>query len=172
MKQVRAERRDEPILLREAARPGALSGLFAAVVMALFLMLFASREGDMWQPIKMVAATVLGERAIQGSGFQAIPVFLGMGIHLTMGVILGVFFAWLGGYLTMGVAMGWGLIFGLAVWVIMQFGLLPVLNPWMATLPTASLAISHALFGLSLGTYPRFLKRQETEMPQVMRKAA
>ncbi len=171
MQSVGVNVRDEPILLKEAIRPGAISGLFAAVVMSCAWMLTAFREGDLWRPMKMVAATVLGEDALLASGFQPLPVILGLVIHLAMGVALGVFFAWLGGFLPMGAAIIWGLIFGLAVWVIMQFGLLPVVNPWMAVLPAIPFAISHALFGLTLGAYPRFLP-EAVHVPQVWRKAA
>lgn len=172
MERLEVRRRDEPILLKEAAFPGILSGLLAAAIMAVVWMLFASRGGDLWRPMKLIAATVLGESAIHSSGFQPIPVLLGIALHLLMGILMGVFFTWLGGYLTVGAATSWGLIFGLAIWVIMQFGILPVINPWMAEFPPIPFAISHALFGLSLGSYPIFLPEQERRVPQILRKAA
>jgi uncharacterized membrane protein YagU involved in acid resistance len=172
MERVKVVGKDEPISLREAALPGILAGLFAAFVMGGVWMLFAFREGDVWRPMKAIAAMFLGQRALQASGFQPVPVLLGFAIHLTMGILLAVFFSWLGGYLNMGAAMGWGLVFGLALWVIMQFGLLPAVNPWMTELPPVPFALSHALFGLSLGTYPRFLPKQRADMPQILRKAA
>ena len=172
MERVRIQQREEPILLREAALPGALSGLCAAAAMAAVLMLFSSRQGDLWQPMKLIAATVLGAKAAGMPGFQPLPVVVGATIHFATGVALGVFFAWLGGFLTTGGAMAWGINFGLAVWVIMQFGLLPVLNPWMAAFPPVPFALAHGLFGLVLGSYPRFLPAEATRIPEIWRKAA
>lgn len=172
MDRVAGKLRDEPILLREAALPGALAGLFASGVMAAVWMLLAYSQGDAWRPIKLIAATVMGEAAAGGAGFQPLPVVAGLAIHFAFGTALGIFFAWLGGFLNIGAAMAWGFVFGLAIWVIMQFGLLPVLNPSMAALSPIPFAVSHALFGLSLGTYPRFLPRQAVTIQQVWRKAA
>jgi hypothetical protein len=172
MKRIRFQGRDEPILLREAAFPGALSGLSAAGVMAAVLMFFSYRHGDLWQPMKLIAATVLGEKAVGTAGFQPLPVLIGMAIHLSVGVVLGIFFVWLAGFISIAAAIGWGINFGLAVWVIMQFGLLPVVNPWMAALPLIPFALAHGLFGLVLGSYPRFMPLEAVQVPQVWRKAA
>lgn len=172
MERVKAQRRDEPILLREAAWPGALSGLFAGAVMAAVLMLFSYRGGDLWLAMKLIAATAMGEKAVTAAGFQPLPVVTGFMIHLGMSAALGIFFAWLGGFLTLRVATGWGVIFGLAVWVIMQFGLLPVVDPWMAAFPPVPFAVAHGLFGLVLGSYTRFLPADAVQVPQVLRKAA
>lgn len=172
MDRVAGRLRDEPILLREAAVPGALAGLFASGVMAVAWMLFAYPQGDIWRPFKLVAATVMGEGAIGAAGFHLLPVIVGLATHFAFGVALGVFFAWLGGFFKTGAAIAWGVVFGLAIWVIMQFGLLPVFNPWMAAFPPTPFAVSHALFGLSLGIYPRFLLQQAVEIEQVWRKAA
>lgn len=172
MERVGTRVQDEPILLREAARPGALSGLAAAALMGIFWMVASYvLYGDLWRPLNLIAATLLGEEAEIVSGFQPVPVLLGTAIHLAMGVALGIFFAWLGGYLITGAAVGWGIIFGLAVWVIMQFGLLPVVNPPLAAFPPLPLALIHGIFGATLGTYPRFLP-PAVEVQQVWRKAA
>lgn len=161
---------NEPISLREATPPGIRCGLLGAVSMAAVAILFALVEGDPWRPMRLVAATLLGEEAL-GPGFQFGPVFLGSVLHLMMSVALGVFFAWLGGYLNVGGAISWGVIFSLSIWVIMQFGLLPVMNPWLAAAPPIPFALAHTAFGVSLGIYPRFLKVR-VETPTVRRKAA
>ncbi len=140
--------------------------------MAAVAMSFALSQGDLWRPVKLVAATVLGEEALAGAGFQFGPVFLGLLIHLMMSLALGVFFVWLGGYLGYGAAVGWGIIFSLSIWVIMQFGLLPVIDPWLAAMPPISFALAHLVFGLSLGMYPRFLRAEAAQAPAIYRKAA
>ena len=140
--------------------------------MAVVMMLFSYQGGDLWQPMKLIAATVMGEKAVTAAGFQPLPVLTGFAIHLSMAVALGVFFAWLGGFLTMRVATGWGVIFGLAAWAIMQAGLLPVVDPWMAAFPPIPFALAHGLFGLTLGSYPRFLQVEAVQAPQALRKAA
>lgn len=76
----------------------------------------------------------ISRRGAIGPGFRFGPVFLGLALHLTLSVALGVFFVWLGGYLSVG-GDRLGVIFSLSIWVIMQFGLLPVMNPWLAAAP-------------------------------------
>jgi len=161
---------NEPISLRESTPPGVYCGLIGAASMAAVAMLFALLQGDPWRPMKLLAATLLGEDAL-GAGFQFGPVFLGLLIHLITSVALGIFFVWLGGYLNVGGAIGWGVIFSLSIWVILQFGLLPVINPWLAAVPPLPLALSYTAFGLGLGLYPRFLKIP-VEAPMIRRKAA
>ncbi|MDC4224146.1 MAG: hypothetical protein MPW15_07950 [Candidatus Manganitrophus sp.] len=162
---------NEPISLREATPPGVMCGLIGAASMAAVALLFALFQGDPWRPMKLVSATLLGEEAL-GPGFQFGPIFVGLVFHLIMSVALGVFFVWLGGYLSVGGAIGWGVIFSLSIWVILQFGLLPVINPWLAAVPPIPFALAHAAFGVSLGMYPRFLKAVAEEAPMVRRKAA
>jgi hypothetical protein len=161
---------NEPISLREATPPGILCGLIGTVSMASVAVLFAFFQGDPWSPMKQVAATLLGEEAL-GPGFQLGPVFLGLMLHLVMSLALGVFFVWLGGYLSVGGAIAWGVIFSLSIWVILQFGLLPVINPWLAAVPPIPFALAHIAFGVSLGMYPRFLKGAAAA-PAARRKAA
>ncbi len=162
---------NEPISLREATPPGVFCGLIGAVSMAVVAMLLALFQGDPWGPIKLVAATLLGEEAL-GPGFQFRPVLVGLVLHLMMSVALGIFFVWLGGYLSVGGAISWGVVFSLSIWVILQFGLLPVVNPWLAAVPPIPFALAHVAFGVSLGMYPRFLKGAVAEAPLVRRKAA
>lgn len=164
---------NEPISLREATPPGIFCGLMGGAMMGAIAILFALSQGDIWKPMKLVAATLLGPEALAGPGFQFGPVLAGLLIHLIMSVALGVFFVWLGGYLGYGAATGWGIIFSLSIWVIMQFGILPVINPWLAAAPPIPFAVAHLAFGLSLGTYPRFLKVAVVQAPAaVHRKAA
>lgn len=161
---------NEPISLREATPPGFFCGLIGAASMAAVAIFFASFQGDLWSPMKRVAATLFGEGAI-GPGFRFGPVFLGLVLHLIVSVALGIFFVWLGGYLSVGGATAWGVIFSLSIWVILQFGLLPVINPWLAAVPPIPFALAHVAFGISLGTYPRFLKVAAAS-PVVRSKAA
>ncbi len=161
---------NEPISLREATPPGVLCGLLGAASMAAVATLFGLSQDDPWRPMKLVAATLLGEVAL-GPGFQSGSIFLGLLLHLILSVALGVFFVWLGGSLSVGGAIGWGVIFSLSIWVILQFGLLPVINPWLAAAPPIPFASAHLAFGLSLGIYPRLTKKA-VEAPAVRRKAA
>lgn len=163
--------KDEPIPLRDAIFPGVLSGLAGAVLMASVLILFGHQQGDLWRPLKLIGGVFF--QAGGESGFQVAPVAAGVAIHLSTAVLLGIFFTWIGGYLSIGPAIGWGGMFGLAVWVIMQFGILPVVNPILALAPPIPLALSHLIFGFTLGCYPYFLpKEKKAVVPQVRRKAA
>jgi hypothetical protein len=164
---------DEPISLREAMVPGLISGVIGAVLMGLALMFFAAAiDGDPFQPWRLIAATFLRESAFPvTSDVQPGTILFGVALHFVTAILFGIFFAWIGGYLSVSAAMEWGVIFGLAVWVIMQFGILPVINPYLAAMPPAQFAIAHIFFGISLGLYPRFLAASQ-EVPQVQRKAA
>lgn len=161
---------DAPILFREAIRPGLISGVIGAVLMGILSMLLAARQGDPFLPMKLIAATFLKENALRG-GFKPGPVLLGTLLHFTAAILLGIFFAWLGGSLRAPAATAWGVIFGLAVWVIMQYGILPVINPSLAAMPPGAFAVTHAVFGASLGTYPYFLPAAR-KVSRVERKAA
>ncbi|MBI3803781.1 MAG: hypothetical protein HY282_08475 [Nitrospirae bacterium] len=163
---------DEPISLQEATLPGMISGLIGACFTAAIAGLFAETQGDFWRPMKGVAATFLGDAVSGRPGFQPGPVMFGLMVHLIWSLVLGIFFVWLGGYLSRGAALGWGLLFSLSVWVIMQFGILPVINPALAATPPLPFAAVHVAFGISLGIYPRFLKTATKEIPAIHRKAA
>lgn len=149
------------INIGEAIYSGTLAGIIAGMVMSMVAMGFAMMMGqELWAPPKMIAATLLDQPGLDRPGFQMIPVMVGMMIHFATAIGAGILFSLIGGRLTYGASIGWGIVFGLAVWLFMQFIGLPIINPVMAGMPYLPFAIEHAVFGGFLGIYPAFLPSQ------------
>ena len=135
---------------------GAVFGIIGSVVMGMFAMVVAlMMQGDFWMPLKGIAATFLGEAAMQ-PGFAAGPILVGAIFHMMNGAWLGALF----GLITPRLSLTWsivaGLVFGFvealgALWVVV-----PLVNPVMAKMISldAPWIIEHLLFGLVLGLYP------------------
>lgn len=135
---------------------GAVFGVIGSLVLGMFAMVTAlAMQGDFWMPLKGIAATFLGEGAMQ-PGFAAGPILIGLVFHMFNGAWLGALF----GLITPKLLLTWsivaGLVFGLvealgALWVVV-----PLVNPMMAQMISldAPWIIEHLLFGLVLGLYP------------------
>lgn len=90
---------------------------------------------------------------------------VGMMIHFATAIGFGIIFSLIGGRLSYGQAISWGIVYGLGIWLFMQFLWLPIVNPAMAQMPSLPFAIEHTIFGGFLGTYPAFLgSRAETQI--------
>ena len=135
---------------------GAVFGVIGSVVMGMFAMVVAlMMQGDFWMPMKGIAATFLGQSALQ-PGFAVAPILVGAVFHMMNGAWLGALF----GLITPRLSPRWsvvaGLVFGLvealgALWVVV-----PLVDPLMAKMIglDAPWIIEHLLFGLVLGLYP------------------
>ena len=85
--------------------------------------------------------------------FQPVPVLLGLMGHMMNSVILGVVFALLvaprvGGRTALLVA---GVVYSLAVFVVMWFALVPLVDPVMLKLNGTAFAMAHVMWGAVLG---------------------
>ncbi len=136
---------------------GAVFGIFGSIVMAMWAMAMGLIQmGDLWASPKAIAATFLGDAAMQ-PGFAAGPVMLGMVFHLVNGVWLGAIFGLITPRLRLAQAIVAGLVFG----VVEGFGALWFVLPWldptvagMGNSNIVSWVIEHLLFGFGVGLYP------------------
>jgi len=132
------------------------AALFAGIVMGMLEMLFAALAGSgFWTPLVFIGATV--QRDLQTltppAPFLAVSVVLGMMGHLLNSVVLGVVFAWFAAPRVRGVAgiVGGGIAFGLIIFVVTWFVVLPLVDPVMLRVDPAGFAISHVAWGATLG---------------------
>ncbi|WP_053960881.1 hypothetical protein [Sulfobacillus thermosulfidooxidans] len=134
----------------ELWRRGILGGIVGAVVMAMWAMMVSAFSGmGFWAPVQLIAAVWLGASAMHLS-FGVI--ILGLMTHMMMGMVLGVVLAVLFRILGIPGGMGrlvWGMVYGLVIWVINQFAVLPLIDPLMAShMPPWAFAIAHMMFGI------------------------
>ena len=135
---------------------GAIFGVIAAIVLGMYAMMVALvLQGDFWMPMKGIAATFLGEAAMQ-PGFAIGPILVGIIFHLFNGAWLGALF----GLITPKLMLGWAIVAGLAFGLIEALGALwvvvPLVNPLMAGMIGLDVhwIVEHLLFGFVLGIYP------------------
>jgi hypothetical protein len=131
---------------------GAVAGLIAGVLMAMWSMGYAAYQGlGFFLPLKLIAATFLGVNAIIG-GFWVL--LLGVLIHLSVSAGWGVVFGALARRLGVGASTALGGIYGLAVYLLMTFLVLPWIDPVMRArveVTMTSFLIAHLVFGIALG---------------------
>lgn len=136
---------------------GAIAGLGAGIAMALVGLLIALATGtDIWLTPKLIAATLLGPAAAAQPGFAAVPVLLGTLMHLGVAVVLGAVF----GVFTrrvfglpsgFGIPMVSGMIYGLGIWLIAYFIVLPLANPTLLSIYAPGFIIQNLVYGTVLG---------------------
>lgn len=113
------------------ARYGAGPGLLAGAVMYVMLGILSLAQGrGLAHPLKVVASTFLGSKAMHGGTGTIV---IGALVHFSMSVLLGMLFAMLLGRTTRRRALGLGLVYSIVLWLGAQFVILPIVNPLMAT---------------------------------------
>lgn len=152
---------DSSALRNEAIKAGAVAGITAGIIMALFAMIRSYMMGmGFWLPVKQIAALIFGVDAILG-GFGVL--LTGLVIHVLTSAVLGAVFGVLIGDRARSVsnsAVG-GLLFGAVVWFVMSFLVLPWANPVMdarTELMPIEWFLYHLVFGLFLFTTPFYLR--------------
>jgi predicted permease len=138
----------------QAVVRGALAGMVGGMVMAMWSMvaLWLTRSG-FWQPLNLIAHTFWRGAPLDAK-FSLGAALLGLVVHMMISMMVGVVFA-LGvqrihGNLT--AVAGLGMIAGIVIWVVMQYGVWRVVDadaakaftPWV-------FAVGHAMFGAATG---------------------
>jgi len=153
-------------LAREVLEAGAVSGLVGGVAMALFATIYAAWAGlGFWTPVEAIAQTVLGQ-SITGAS----AVIVGIAIHVAVSMFFGVVFALITPRDVMGApAIVFGLFAGLAILVMMDLVVLPVVSPttrshlmwgsWPHALPVWVAFAIHLIYGLGLSLAPSLRRR-------------
>lgn len=148
-----------------AATSGAVAGLISGVAMILVAMIYSAAIGEGFSfPLKEIAATFVGVEAIIGG---AGTILIGAVTHLIVAAAWGAIFGLaLPADSTPTAAYGWGLAFGVGVWLVMSFVALPIFNSVMAdrvALYSGMWFAYHLVFGVVLGTTPDIARRMSVE---------
>lgn len=132
---------------------GLIGGIVAGVGMAMVAMMLMPVVGRaLMTPVKLMAATVEGERATQGGPGT---VMTGMMIHLMTSLVLGVIFGAIMGALvihTLGALVIAGVIWAAIVFVVAEFAALPLVDRLMAEhMSPWVFGMAHLVYGVVLG---------------------
>jgi len=136
---------------------GALAGLVGGVMMAIVGAILALAIGDdLWKAPKLIATFVVSPDSVAAPGFLAGPVIIGSVIHLALSVLFGLGFGILTTRiwkmpLAYGAPMVFGFVYGLAIWLIAYFIVLPLLNPLILEIYAPSFLIQNLTYGISVG---------------------
>jgi hypothetical protein len=141
---------------------GAVAGLGGGLAMAFVgLLLTIVNGGDVWQTSKLIAASV-GVASVQ-PGFEFIPVVVGSILHLVVSALLGALFGivtrrMLNLPTSFGVPLMLGIVYGLSIWAIASFLVLPDANPALHAVYGSSFVIQNLTYGVVLGILYGFLR--------------
>jgi len=132
---------------------GVTAGIIAGIVMLVWAMATSVVSGlGVWIMPQMIAGMFYGPLTfVRG----ATTVLAGTLIHLVVSGALGVLFALMVGWRPAreGQMIAWGVAYGLAIWLVRSFGVLPLLNPTMSArvaLVPVDWLFQHFLYGVVL----------------------
>lgn len=132
-------------------------GTIAGVVMAMIEMIYEGLWGiGFWAPPALISGVVFTDLVdlVAPIGFLFVPFIVGLIIHKMMGGVLAVILERI--YIALGInsclnRIIFGAVYGLAIFVVMWFVVLPIINPAMLILNAPMFAAAHAVFGIILG---------------------
>ena len=117
--------------------------------MASLAALLASTAGaPAWRPIEAVASFVLGSRAL-GPPLPASTIVLGLSLHAVASAVLGLIFATLFAEFPVEVLAPVGVLYGLAIWLLVRFVAIPSVDLAIGSSPGALVA-EHVVYGAFL----------------------
>ena len=115
-----------------------------------------------WSPLRYIASVfTLGKDT--DPTFSFVPVFVGLMGHMMNSVVFGLIFA----YFVTRIARGSvavaavGMAYAAAIFVMMWFVVLPIIDPAMLLVNATGFFVSHLLYGLLLGGGLAYLRRRE-----------
>jgi hypothetical protein len=149
---------------RRVVGVGALGGALAGMVMALTVMLYgwASGAHTAWDAPMAIWAWVGGLDQFGRPADHIGAILLGLGGHLVNSMIAGVVFVALARAVRLRhdlVAVVLGVAYGLVLWVIMRYGILPLRASTRVLFTTSMVSppwvwwLAHGLLGVTLGTF-------------------
>lgn len=133
-----------------------VGGIVASLVMGMIEMIYEAVAGSgFWAPVLYIGATVLrGLQAVQAPvAFNFWGVVLGLMGHMMNSIILGFIFVSLfaRGSRARGTLGTFGAVYGLAVFFVMWYLVVPAVDPVMRQLNATVFAIAHIMWGAALG---------------------
>jgi len=147
---------------------GGIAGILAGIVMAAAAMLYAAANGSGFLiPVRSIAATWYGASALVGGAGVLI---VGLVTHLGTAAFGGVVFAALPSSRKSAiVALFSGLVWGVVVWAILSFAVMPWLNPTMYAGTVGKEPgwwfLLHLIYGGMLVVTPGVVRRVSTHRP-------
>jgi hypothetical protein len=139
-----------------------IAGILAGTVMAVAAMLHAAANGSGFLlPVRSIAATWYGAKALVGG---AVVLLVGLVTHLSTAAFGGVVFAVLPSSRKSAIAaLLSGLIWGVVIWAILSFAVMPWLNPTMYAGTVGKEPgwwfVLHLIFGGMLVATPSLVRR-------------
>ncbi len=130
------------------------AGLIAGIagsfsIMLVVLAILVVNQRDIFTAARLIATIVYGPDAAEG----LMPIIVGTLVHLVTGGTFGAVFAWFMPRLPRPIWIVAGLLYGMGVWLVSTFIVLPILAPPMiaADANIGILALTHFVYGLVLG---------------------
>ncbi len=145
---------------------GAIAGFLAGLVMIGISPLLSLLTGiSIWEPPRLIAATLLGPEVATESGFAFTPVLTGTLLHMAvsvgLGLIFGIVFRRVFHMTTeFGTPMLFGLCYGLLIFLVGYAFLLPAINPLVRDSYLMPLIVQNMVFGVCLGMFYLWLRPQ------------
>ncbi|MDP3748825.1 MAG: hypothetical protein Q8Q88_17440 [Phenylobacterium sp.] len=141
-----------------AIRRGALAGVMAGVVFAIFEMVASAAMmgvAETAAPLRMIGAIALGPQALDPAYSLTAASLAGLAVHLVLSVIYGGAFAAIAGGLRPRPAIvGLATAYGFALWLLNFYLIAPAAFPWFAAANAAVQFVAHTVFfGAVLGYY-------------------
>jgi hypothetical protein len=150
---------------------GALAGLGGGLASALIgALLTHALDQDVWLQLQVIASLILGPAVVAESGFMAGPIVVGALIHLMMAALLGVLFEVLMRRIVrlrsaFGMPELAGLAYGLLIWLVAYFAVIPVVSPLLLQIYAPALIIQHLVYGAVTGLIYSMLRPQPYALP-------
>lgn len=137
---------------------GVETGVVAGIAMAMVTMLTSYFMGTGFlTPLLLISATFFGQAALAG-GVGVIAA--GVVLHMMNSAVFGVIFAYITRQASSGGTYLWaGLAFGIAIWAMITFAVLPVADPIMrqhVAMTPIPWFVNHLVFGAMLALTPYF----------------
>ena len=152
------------VLPDSAGVAGATAGLLAGLLMIVLSPALSWLTGiGIWEPAKLIAATIYGPSVTQTVGFVLGPVVAGTAIHIGTSVALGfafglVFHGVLNLTTDFGTPLLVGLVYGLLIFVVAYTIALPAVNPTLLGSVLAPFIAQNMVFGVSVGAFFSLLR--------------
>ncbi len=158
-----------------SATNGLLFGVAAGVVLALAEVALAVATGDSpMRPVRMSAAVVLGPPAFTPEVSAGTALLLGLGVHLMLSAVAGLFYSFLDAMLPPDGRGRWefqaavGMLYGIFIWLVSFQFVGRGHYPWFLEVPQFPQIVLHAVFlGLPLAMLFTAAERKRALMDAV-----
>lgn len=133
-----------------------IAGMAAGMAMAMLEMIYELIWGiGFWSAPILISGFVLPsvQSLATPIGFLFLPVVIGLAAHMIFSMVLAVPFVRMVRTMDKMKRIFVGMGFGIIVFVVMWFAVLPLFNPAMLKLNVVVFAISHLVWGMALGMF-------------------